>query len=449
VGDGVSPAILPNQVPKSNIEHIAHRLEFLYWGLFLNQAAVIFLLPPEINADLSTFYRLVNLCTYAWALLILYQVLSNYHVLFRRAVRRNGRFRLFPILIGIVLFGGVQLIFDNRGDTYYHRIAYEVVPMLAAGTALAAGGLDTFRQRYLRMCSFQAPIAGLVAVFVALHWPITGNRGGVGAAHWAALYLSTWIVFPLASLLILRPSQQVMVLLGAGGYYFLSIAYQSRGSSLILLVLLPAAILVSSGRAGWLRLPQARRSLGVAMALVITAGVLAGIRSVNPEALSESLRIGWEGTVNRWFRGDVQFAGAEESVWIEVEQSRGMEAREFIEQADWRTWLVGRGWGGGWKSQTMAGGEDWYIVHFGPLHLVQKGGLGLSVIFMFLLASAVRRSWRAMGYDHLAPGCFCFLTAYFAAFLKHGPLSHNYEGYTLWLVLGFALSLRTKTLVPR
>jgi len=166
---------------------------------------------------------------------------------------------------------------------------------------------------------------------------------------------------------------------------------------------------------------------------------------VNVDFIRHQVNLGWQGTTERLYGGTHEqkiIQGLRDSVIDELERSRGAEVREFISKSSLHTWVFGHGFGGVWKSDLMMQGADWPMVHFGPLHLVLRGGILLSVLYMYLFFVAIKRSWIVCKYEPFAASCFCYLIYYMVDFMKHGPVLNAYQFYIVWLVLGFGLSFQ-------
>lgn len=122
----------------------------------------------------------------------------------------------------------------------------------------------------------------------------------------------------------------------------------------------------------------------------------------------------------------------------EIENSRGAEALDFINNLSLIDYLAGKGFGTSWPSSLY--GENRYMIHIGPLHLIFKGGIPLLITYYVFFLSALVSSFRNSLRDPVAMGCFVFLCVNAVSFISYGAQTSNYGTYVTWIIFGLALS---------
>lgn len=422
------------------------RIMRLLWTLFILFLICGFTIPPDEFEEPTTIYRISNWLTYPCLGAIMWIICHRFTLLYSRSRRLNPIFHLFPPILFLICFGLFTGFFytEDRAD-YYHAFAWEFVPMITIIFVLLGMNLGSLHKRLMDMLAIQSLLGGLLAVYIMWVYPILEGRSDIVGPHFYAFGLSSICTFTVGYLRRYSPRLQLAVLVGFSSYCYLTLSYQSRGGSFMVFLLLPVAFIATQLREGIKGIVNLRTVVTLGIFLISTAYLV-----ILPET-QRQMRVGMEGTAERLFSGHTEnnrFEGLQESIDSEIDTSRGAEARDFISQSTFATWLVGRGWGGGWRSQVMAYGSVWNMVHFGPLHLVLKGGVGLMVLYQAVVVAGIFRSWRYVGIDPLASSCFCFLLVYFAGFIKHAPSVHSYYNYITWIVLGIALCCRAPSMPP-
>ena len=428
------------QGPVAAADVLTRLIERLLWGMFLCFLFCGLTLPAEQFAIPPVSYRLCNGLTYVLAISVLLLVVRNLRVLWWESCSLNPVFRLLPLLIVIISLGLVTgLVLSTGLGEYLHAVGYEFLPMCSVLLVLIGPRVVTNPDSLMKALAIQSLLGGIFAIYTVVQYPVIEGRAEILSPHFFAFNLVTFSAFTLAYLRHYNRWYQIAVMVGYGGLAYLTLAYQSRGGSFIVFVLFPLVFLVTQWREG---------IGGVFNVTTITAGLVflavAGYWVQRPESQLQ-IQAGFDGTMTRLLGGEQSSGGLnglQASVSDEYEYSRGAEAMEFIDKSTWVTWTCGRGWGGGWSSLLMSSGDQWSMVHFGPLHLVLKGGIGLLVLLHVFIFGALWRSWTCIGYDTLAAPSFCYLMIYYAGFLKHGPVLHTYVTYVTWVVIGIALCCR-------
>jgi hypothetical protein len=233
----------------------------------------------------------------------------------------------------------------------------------------------------------------------------------------------------------LRPWQRVAAVAGYVAAIALSLSYQGRLQAIIQIGLMPVAYMFVQIRLG---------TVGVAVkrAVVPLAGI--GLLAIGVVAWSPAVRAqveaGLEGTFSRVSETRSLYESRTSS---DQPEERWIEAAEFVQAATWKTWLIGEGFGGTWRSEHMApisGGNQWPMVHFGPLHLVLKGGLPFLLTLHLLYAFIVYRLWRTSRHSILCGAVLAYACIAYIGFLSHGPMLHRYSTYFTWTLLGVAFA---------
>jgi hypothetical protein len=315
------------------------------------------------------------------------------------------------------------------------QFVLEALPFLAMTLVLQGRSGAGTERAFCTLVSLQSLIGGVIAVRTLAIHPIVNWRSEINVAHETAFALiapATLAVLMLPSLVLW---QRIAALAGYAASIALGFAYQGRLTALLQVVALPVAWVFVQHRLGLLPRAVARSVLPVSIVAAVVAAAAIAVPAVQLQ-LESSI----EGTVNRLLgtRALVDTGGSSET-----KEARWEEASEFVLQSSAKTWLVGEGIGGTWRSAYMADdfeGNRWPMVHFGPLHLVLKGGLPLLVLFHVLYAMIVLRLWRASRRNRIAAAVLVYAVFAYIGFLSHGPLVHKYSTYFTWAVFGIALA---------
>ncbi|NQU87013.1 MAG: hypothetical protein HQ541_14750 [Mariniphaga sp.] len=139
-----------------------------------------------------------------------------------------------------------------------------------------------------------------------------------------------------------------------------------------------------------------------------------------------------------WVGATEMKVGLLNEVTHEVTFSRGAEAQDFINSLKWYEYFSGKGFGVKWYSVFW--GREWAMVHFGPAHLIYRGGIPLLITYYLFIFSALQVSWRNSSNDPIAMGCFVYLISWSVKFISYGADQSSYYLYIFWLVIGLAFS---------
>jgi len=421
---------------------VARNTERYLWALFLTFLLMGILGPKSEFEYPSRLYRLLNYSSYVWVLLLLQEVFMNFGWLFRNCLYQNRFFTLYKPLIFIVVFGLLTgFLLSANKTVFYRNFAWDFMPMFSLVLGLLGGGCLAFRERLPRIIALQSIMASLYTLWVYLKYPVITGRLDFSSPHYMAFGLLVPCVFALTYLRYYSFRVQVGVIFSFAVFLFLIVTYETRGGFLTFFILFPLLLMVIRMRLGGSHFFQPRIIFSILAVMAIAHFLL------EMQIFGEQLNYGYKVLLDRFYGGEMvidKYAGLREKLRYEYEFSRGAEAKEFIEyaNANFFTWIVGNGYGSSWRSNVM-GSRNWGIVHFGPLHLVFKGGLPLSILFIAIVFAAMRRSWKSIRLDALAGPCLSLVFCRFMGFLQHGPFGHSYINYIFWVVLGMALACGT------
>ena len=225
-------------------------------------------------------------------------------------------------------------------------------------------------------------------------------------------------------------------------YATISLRSLSRGAVIVIFLIIPVTFFLML-----LRTKGKIQQIGFWLKSLLLVGLVTlGYFSFSSQDVISTLGLdtAWNATLGR-LTGQSTFssiseaqAGFSRKVQQEIETSRGAEARDFLQSLHWWEFIVGKGFGASWYSQFW--GEDWQIVHIGPLFLIQQGGIPLLIVYYAFLLSALKTAWRNSPKDPVARGCFIFLVMWFSSFFKYGAVLWRYSVPVYWLIVGMALS---------
>ena len=390
---------------------------------------------PRGSERFSLQYRLLNYCTYVLVVLLICKALFNAQSRLRGWRPSQPSLVSWSILAVVGLMLLVGLIGADSPSRFVRTTALEAFPFLAM-MLLLQGHEFSFRNRSLALLvSLQALFGACIAVWALARFPVLSSRSEVNIVHWMTGGMMAPATLAVLLLPILRPWQRIAALIGYLAVVAMEFAGHGRLPVLLYVVVLPLAWMFIQARRGALAWSVMRVTIPVA--LVGSLGIAAAVMT---PAVQVQFERGLEGTLGRLtnrrplLSADTT-SGDSEPRWI--------EASEFVRVAPIRTWLIGEGIGGSWRSEYMAQdveGYRWPMVHFGPLHLVLKGGLPLLVLYHVLYAMIVVRLWRASRHDATAGAVLVYAILTYLFFLSHGPAFHRYSTYFSWTVFGIAYS---------
>jgi hypothetical protein len=409
------------------------------WAMYLLFCVALLNLPaslqPGVNDAFSVRYRLLNYLTYLPVILLLVRSLRTAEGMRKVGSPSAARpiAKAWLAILAMMVFVG---LFEAVSPSEFIRtIALEALPLVAVTLFLLGRDALVSPRALALLVSLQAMIGAGIAVSTLARHPVLDWRGEVNVAHEITFGLVAPATLAVLLLPILSPWQRVASLVGYAASISLGFAYQGRLAALIQVVALPVAWLFVQWRRGGFMV-SVRRSAGpVLLVAILVIGAATQIPAVR-----EQLERGLEGTLERLgSTGTVIDFGDS----LEAPEPRWEEAAEFVRVASLKTWLVGEGFGGTWRSEYMASdfdGSRWPMVHFGPLHLVLKGGLPLLVIFHLLYSVILIQLWRGSRHSAVAGAVLMYGVFAYLAFLSHGPFVHRYSTYFTWVVLGVAFA---------
>jgi len=409
------------------------------WALYLLWTAALLSLPASLlsgsEGAYSVQYRLINYLIYLPVLFLIARSLRIAQGLQEACPPSPARpiVRGFLAVVALMMFVGALGAADPSKFT--RAIAAEGLPLLAMALVLLGRDVAGSIRALTSLVSLQAILGACIVLVTLIRHPVLDWRGEVNVAHEVAYGLIAPATLAVLLLPILLPWQRVAALIGYSAAIALGFAYQGRLATLLQVVLLPTAWILIQARRGALGRSLWRSAIPFVVVAVAVTGAALAVPAVRLQ-----LERGIEGTLSRFERSqpiiDVGASG-------EAQEPRWTEAEEFVRTASWKTWLVGEGIGGTWRSEYMAGdfeGYRWPMVHFGPLHLVLKGGLPLLVLYHVLFAMIVIRLWRASRRDPVAGAVLIYAVFTYLGFLSHGPAVHRYSTYFAWVVFGIAFA---------
>jgi hypothetical protein len=230
--------------------------------------------------------------------------------------------------------------------------------------------------------------------------------------------------------------------------YMLTISLGLRGTNRSNLItnflILPLAILAVNWR------HRGIRQVSFLLKISIGAAIILGVSFwIEPELIPKlGLDKAWERTLWRltgyteWVGTSRMKAGLIDRGTREVEDSRGAEARNFVETIHWSHYVTGYGFGVPWYSSFWR--SRWPVVHSGPFHLIYRGGIPLLVTYFLLFFAAWRTAWRNSRNDPVAMGCFVYLAPWMPRFFVYGAHISSYYTYFYWIVIGLAFATNIK-----
>ncbi len=409
------------------------------WALYLLWTASLLSLPaslvPGSAGAYSVQYRLINYLTYLPVLFLIARSLRIPQGMQEACPPSRARPLVRGLLAVAVLMTFVGALGASDPSKLTRALMIEGLPLLAMTLVLLGCAEGRSISALASLVSLQAILgAGIVLVTLTRH-PVLDWRGEVNVAHEVAYGLIAPATLAVLLLPVLLPWQRIAALVGYSAAIALGFAYQGRLAALLQVVLLPTAWILIHARRGALGRSLWRSAVPFAVVAVAVTGAALVIPAVRLQ-----LERGIEGTLSRFDRSRPIADGGASG---EAPESRWTEAEEFVRTASWKTWLVGEGIGGTWRSEYMASdfdGARWPMVHFGPLHLVLKGGLPLLVLYHVLFAMIVIRLWRASRRDPVAGAVLVYAIFTYLGFLSHGPAVHRYSTYFAWVVFGIAFA---------
>ncbi len=234
------------------------------------------------------------------------------------------------------------------------------------------------------------------------------------------------------------------VLLG----YMLCIAFglrgTSRATSFTNLFVIPLSLLLVSQKYRGIRNVFSLFKFAVFMGLIVGGVFFFRLDNLAKEYLGaafEQTSIRFTGYSDWVGLIEIQ-RGLTDRLSTEITDIRGAEAKDFIDTLSWYDYLLGKGFGVPWYSKYW--GQEWDIVHTGPVHLIYRGGVPLLITYFLLIIHALKTSWRNCRNDSVAMGCFVYLIVWVARFFSYGAHLSSYYVYFFWLVIGLAFATDMK-----
>jgi hypothetical protein len=388
----------------------------------------------------SGLYLIFNYLSYVFFFLILLDILIKFKYLKKKWDNYSGRLNILLWLLFIVIFCFVTgFVMNDELDC--RRIFIDFLPFLGCAIALLGVEKKDVFQSYLDTFADQVFIAAILGIYLLNTHPVI-NRIGFFTSYFLDSSLLLPVVLLLPSLVYLNSIRKIFVIFAYVVLCILNICYQSKTDTFLLFVFVPFFTLLAFYKKKGVLFCQ-KRLKGLVIGFLIVVITFPIIYSyLNRDS---QLEIAFKQTLHR-FSGypekGIQYSNVIGTVKTEIDFIRGREATEFIDNSTLSDWIFGRGFGGTWDSNMY--GTNWHMVHFGPLHLILKGGLLLLVSFLFVYFFAMFLAWKNFKRYNYASGCFIYLCVRFAQFLSHGPLFHMYDTYIMWLIIGVCFSMENK-----
>ncbi len=409
----------------------------LWWLLCLSYIAGSPIAPQNEFDIPSGLYLIFNYLSYVFFFLILLDILLKFKYLKRKWANYSLRLNILLGLLFIVIFFFITGFVMN-GELDYRRIFIDFLPFLGCAIALLGVEKKDVFQSYLDTIADQVFIAAILGLYVLNTYPVI-NRIGYFTSYYLASSLLLPVVLLLPSLAYLNSIRKIFVIFAYAVLCILNIYYQSRTDTFLFFVFVPFLTLLAFYKRKDVLSPK-RRLKGLVTGFLIVVITFPIIYSyLNRDS---SLEIAFEQTLQRFSGSPVEsitYSSVTGTARNEIAFIRGAEAAEFISNSTLSDWILGRGFGGKWDSNMH--GINWHMVHFGPLHLILKGGLLLLVSFLLVYFIAMFLAWKNFKRYHYASGCFIYLCVRFVQFLSHGPLLHMYDTYIMWLIIGVCFSM--------
>jgi hypothetical protein len=393
---------------------------------------------PEDEFDSpSGLYLVFNYLSYVFFVLILLNILVKFKYLKRKWDNYSQRFYILLGLLFIVIFCFI-IGFIINSELDYRRIFLDFIPFL--GCAIAFLGIEKkdFFSNYLDTIIYQSFIAAILCLYTLHKYPII-ERGDFFNIYLAATSLLLPVVTLLPRFPYINLSRKLIVSFAFIILISVYLHMTLRTHIFIVLFLVPCLVFFTIYKQKKMIFQQ-RTGKSLLIGLFVVAICFPIIYSyLNRDS---SLEIAFQQTIQRFSDApteDISFSAVTGSISHEFDFVRGKEAVEFVHNSTLSDWILGRGFGGTWDS--IMHGINWHMVHFGPLHLVLKGGLLLTVSFLIVYIYAIFLAWKNIQRYSFASGCLIFLSARFVIFLTFGPLYNAYDTYIMWLMIGVSFSM--------
>jgi hypothetical protein len=430
---------LPQDI-RARAQHArASKTIWLLWATYLLWVGAILFVPRDFGqyqeGTFSGAYRLLNFLIYLPVLLMLLIAVRTLFHPPREYIHSQAN-QLALLLLGVlVVMLTVGVVGSPNPLDAVRALWLETLPVFAMLLFLNGRDLPMARQSLFTLVALQAAIGALLVAFVLAVYPVVESRGQVTGAHAMAFALTSPASLAILLLPALRPWQRVAAVAGYVAAIALSLSYQGRLQAIIQIGLMPVAYIFVQMRLGTVGVAVKRAVVPLAGVGVLAIGVVAWSPAVRAQ-----VEAGLEGTLSRVSGTRSLYESRTSS---DPPEERWIEAAEFVKTATWRTWLIGEGFGGTWRSAHMSifsGGNQWPMVHFGPLHLVLKGGLPFLLTFHLLYALVMYRLWRTSRHSILCGAVLAYACIAYIGFLSHGPMLHRYSTYFTWTLLGVAFA---------
>ncbi|MDP3013560.1 MAG: hypothetical protein Q8M92_04910 [Candidatus Subteraquimicrobiales bacterium] len=412
----------------------------LWWLLFLSFVATSTVAPQNEFDTPSGLYRMFHYSTAVFFSLILLDILVKFKYLKRKWDNYPRRLNILLVLLFIVIFCFATGFIMNYERGYQH-ILMDFLPFLGCAIALLGVEKKDVFQSYLNIFADQVFIAAILGLYLLNTFPVI-ERSGYSVSHAYSSTLLLTAVLLLPSLAYLNSIRKIFIIFAYAVLSILSIYCQTRTDTFLFFVFGPFLTLLAFYKRKDVFSPK-RRLKGLVTGFLIVVITFPIIYSyLNRDS---SLEIAFEQTLQR-FSGspveDTTYSDVIGTVRHDIYFIRGAEAAEFINNSTLSDLILGRGFGGTWDSSMY--GINWHYVHFGPFHIALKGGFLLLVPFLLVYFFAMFLAWKNFKQYHYASGCFIYLCVRFVQLLTHGGLSHMYDIYIMWLIIGVCFSMEYK-----
>lgn len=415
---------------------LGYSLELLLSCIIVLTLLGVFFAPASALDTPSVIFRAINWLSSSAISVLLLVIFAKLGVLRRRCLTSNPKFNLVIIISAVGLLS-IPIGFINQARQP-RLMAYDCIPYIAAVFALLGGAIADIKDRILRILTWELFFASIFAVWVIKTLPVS-VRTDFTTPHYLAYCLLMPSAYFLPNALKGSITRQGIGILSVAIMLLLNVIGQNRLAILMFGIYVPILSLYLQKSFIYKRAHKA----------FISALIFISIAVISIPFLPQTeILAAWNNSLTRFFGGaqpyDTDITGLFNNLGTEYDSTRGGEAKDFIAGSDLQTWLIGKGAGGTWNAPVW-GEENWGMVHFGPLNLVLRGGIGLAIVFLYLLAHALKRAWR-LRKTASTSGEFIYLSAWAISFLLHGPLPMNFATYFFWIIIGLTLSAsQTKT----
>lgn len=430
--------------PATELVAFEGRTKYYLWSIFLFSAVSGFYRPVSTSESSTGISLVCSAIVFGISAAWLLEIANGWNVLNQVFARSPGIRAVFWMFLATVIMAAVwgsRNVLGSSGALQGLRsYFFETMPMLLC-VLIMIGARPAMIRALPSILLVQTGISVPFFILVMLLYPTFGARDTFGGPHHTASAMLSISVSTICMLDKYKIAGRIVAIISYIAYAVANIVYQSRGGVIVAFVAVPLYLVVT-WVLGARQRPRERGKItfqtvaSIALACVIVAMVAAFVPSVR-----QQLRIDLSSTMYRLYGGEEEEAvavGFKENTMLEFETSRGAEAQDYLGQMDVVQFLVGKGFAGSWYSKFW--GNEWVMVHFGPLHLILKGGILMLLSFTALIAIGAVRAWKNASRDTIFTAAGGVILAYYLGFLKHGPLALGYDSIVFWLLLGTALA---------